>query len=121
MSGETRILGSIIGAAFDSASDQAVTIDSTKYFITGYLHDNYPGVREQYLQVWTGPNRTGVKLQSEAFGVSTTPAAADAAAFRGSPPLGRISTEATLYISMSAPLQAAGLTGDIHVIGYDVP
>lgn len=121
MSGEIRRLGSIIGATLGSATDQPVAIDSGKYFVTNYFFEDYPGAVGGTFQVWTGPNRTGVKLQSVGFGTATPAPAADTATLRGSPTApGRVSSEPTLYLSLDAPLQP-GLTANIHVLGFDVP
>lgn len=123
MANETRILGSLVGAAFDSTADQPISIDSSKYLITGYVVTDFPLMasgKSQAFQVWTGPGRTGTEIP-RTVGFATGHAVPDQACIITGPATNRVSTEATLYLSLNSPVQAAGVTGNFHVIGFDVP
>lgn len=134
MSGETRILGSLLGADFNTTSDQSIAIDSARYVITEIVFSNFPNPLSGAcrFQIYTGAAQSGTQVA--AFGGSTgvgpmanvkatwfvqpTPGVARSAP--GAQTNGLVLDAATLFFSLQAA-HGAGIVGDITVRGFDLP
>lgn len=123
-----RILGSLIGADLSNITEQTLTLDSTKYIITGIYVTNVSAPKPSggRFAVFTGSAHTGDAVIANA----SLPALADQSQVwdlvqqPGVPgqngPAGRIYTAGTLYFSMLSVI-GSGLTADFHFVGFDVP
>jgi hypothetical protein len=118
MAGETPILGSLIGADLSGTADQEITIDSTSYVVTGVMFTDAPLLTTpENFNIWTGLGHTGVRVIAGSIAASPF---ADSTWFSAAPQQGRKQTSPTLQFSVPT-VHGSGITGNVHVIGFDVP
>lgn len=129
MADETRILGSFLGLDLSSVNEVSALVDSSRYVLTAaYITNVIVGAADAgiHAEVWTGPGGTGTKLIAignippnpsppslddiRALALLVTPSAA----------FGRVLAAGTLYWRTTVP-KGAGLTGDVHFVGFDIP